>query len=309
MLKIKKILVPTDFSESATGALAPAVTVARTFGAELHLLHGIVLHSWVPPEGAGAFPDLKEVEEAMAEKALEFLDGLERDADCDDLTVVKAERRGTAPAPLILDYAEEEGIDLIVMATHGRRGIRRFLVGSVTEEVVQHAAVPVLTVHPSFEAKEEAEGPLIIAAIDFSEVSRKAATEAADLARRLKGRLELLHVVLRPIHPATYDAFVDVGPDIEELMADARKRLEEMAGEMRQDSLAVETRVRVGGAAQTVADYAESVGCELLVVGSKGLTGVSHFLIGSVAERVVRLATCPVLVLKDDDESSVAQAS
>ncbi len=297
MRQIKRILVPIDFSESAAVALGPAAKIAKATGAKLHLLHAVVLHDFGPLEGESTFPDIAGIQEAMAGKAMELFDRLAEGLETPEVEIEKAERRGTAAAPLILDYAREQQIDLIVMATHGRRGVRRLLLGSVTEEVVQHAACAVLTIHPSFDATAVARPLKVLAPVDFSASAEAAAAEAADIARRLDAQLELLHVLQRPIHPASYDAFVDLGPDVEELREVLKPRLDAQAAAIGQ-GLEVTTRIAIGAPAQTIAEVAERDRCSLIVIGSRGLGGVAHLLLGSVAERVVRLAGCPVLTLK-----------
>ena len=302
MLKIERILVPFDFSEASEAALAPAAKVAKIFGASLHLFHAIVLHDFRPLEGDQGFPDLTEIEDAMAERAIELFDGLVTKLSDSDILVEKVERRGTAAAPLILEYAAQEEIDLIVMSTHGRRGLRRFLLGSVAEEVVQHGRCPVLTVQPSQDLRSVGEEALVLAPIDFSERSRQAAQEAADLARKLGAELKLVHVVLRPTHPASYDAFIELAPDSEQLAEMARPQLDEIAASLRTEGLEVEADVAIGTPADTIVAVAKSSGADLIVMASQGLTGLAHLLLGSVSERVVRQAPCPVLTLKDSGE-------
>ena len=119
--------------------------LAKQFDAELHLLHVVVLHQDDPHSLGQAFPGLEELhqrmEEAAASEMKRSIDG-PRDAG---LRVVEAQKRHVAAAPAILEYAEREDVDLIVLGTHGRRGLRRFLLGSVAEEVVRSAHCPVLT--------------------------------------------------------------------------------------------------------------------------------------------------------------------
>lgn len=308
MKKISRILAPTDFSDQASAALAPAVELAKQYDASLHLLHAIVLHDFRPLEGDAGFPDLGEVEEALAKRALELFEVLAKEHIAPEILVEKVERRGIAPATVILDYARDEEIDLIVMATHGRRGLRRFLLGSVAEEVVQHADCPVLTV-PARAVKTSSERPSILAPVDFSERSLAAADEAASLARGMDARLDLLHVVLRPMHPAAYDAFVELAPDTRELEALAKPKLEELAKALSRGGLEVATQVAIGPPAQTIVEVAESSGARMVVMASHGLSGVAHLLLGSVAERVVRTAPCQVLTIKRAEAPEGVEAS
>ncbi|MFO0754681.1 MAG: universal stress protein [Thermodesulfovibrionales bacterium] len=143
-MTIKKILFPTDFSEGALGALPYAVDMTKSYGAKLYLLH--VIYDIANASGLYvphvSIDEMYKELEAGARKELEKF-GLE-------------ERRGIkevgydvlrgVPYEEILRYAEEKGIDLIVLGTHGRKGLDRFLFGSTAEKVVRYARCPVLTV-------------------------------------------------------------------------------------------------------------------------------------------------------------------
>ncbi|MBI4548900.1 MAG: universal stress protein [Ignavibacteriae bacterium] len=145
MKNIHKILVPTDFSELSLSALDYACLIAATQGATIYLLYVV---DTIPKV---VFPTV----DAASETAL-------RDAEADGASklkylaskhlnkyphVVEAMRRGTAYAGIV-KFAEDEGIDLIVISTHGRTGLAHVLLGSVAEKVVRHSTVPVLTVKP-----------------------------------------------------------------------------------------------------------------------------------------------------------------
>ena len=151
MIKLNKVLVATDFSDASKPALSYGREFARTFGAALHVLH-VVENSmtWVGPEAVHVdFVGLQAELETNARNALNrILDGEDRE----QLNAVAAVRIGSATALEIAAYAKEEGIDLIVMGTHGRGRMGHLLLGSVAERVVRIAPCPVLTVrHPEHE--------------------------------------------------------------------------------------------------------------------------------------------------------------
>lgn len=150
MAGIKKILVPTDFSEASKESLRYACMLADSLNASLHIIHvnqnpyvpGGFLDSYVPP------PDLFEEIERAASRDLEALLTAEQK---NKYGAVLVRRTGTA-AQEILDYLREEGdIDLVVMATHGRGGAARLMMGSVADKVVRAAPCPVLTIRESGE--------------------------------------------------------------------------------------------------------------------------------------------------------------
>ena len=277
------ILFPTDFSEQAGLALPHAINFAALEGAELHLLHVVVLHGSDAQAGDGF---------AGEDEARAALDGLGDAAS----RVVRATRRGVAAAPAILDYADENGVELIVMGSHGRRGLRRMLLGSVTEEVIRAGRWPVLTVHgdPDRGATTTNYGR-IVAPVDFSSSTRLGLETAADLAHRFGAELELIHVVDVPVLPELYGPVTAPVVDVKRATDLAAEKLEELAAPLR-DGLGVSTDVHVGGAVHEILKAAH--GADLIVLPTHGYRGLDRVLMGSVAEGVLRRAKCPVLTIK-----------
>jgi nucleotide-binding universal stress UspA family protein len=148
MLSIKTILVPLDFSETSTAALDYARELARMSGASLHLL-SVVQDPFTQPWAAEAYgTSVPDVRERFVAVAKDQLAAALSDADRKTFRVTLATRVG-APAPEIVDYAKANGVDLIVMGTHGHGAIVHALIGSVAERVVRTATCPVLTIHKS----------------------------------------------------------------------------------------------------------------------------------------------------------------
>lgn len=141
MIKMKKILVPTDFSEHSEKAVQYGAALAAKFGAELHLLHSLETIPILGGEGSFYPPESKAELEAAAVKQL---DDLKRTIT-DDVKVVRQAKHGH-PFVEIVRYAKDTGIDLIVIGTHGRGAIAHMLLGSVAERVVRKAPCPVLAV-------------------------------------------------------------------------------------------------------------------------------------------------------------------
>ena len=142
---IKKILVATDFSEPSGVALAYGRDLARNYNAQLHLLHVVddVMMRYTPEVGFVG-PDLQDDIEALASGDL---NALVTDEDRRSLNAVAVIDRGINVADVIVNYAREHAIDLIVTGTHGRGAVKHFLMGSVAERVVRTAPCPTLTVH------------------------------------------------------------------------------------------------------------------------------------------------------------------
>jgi nucleotide-binding universal stress UspA family protein len=147
MVAIRRILFPTDFSPHADYAWPFALTFAQTFAAELHLLHVVT----PPPRLTETYVvdfDPEKVVEALSQEAQRALELLGQTAAARGLSARREVRVGLDFREII-EYARAEGIDLVVMATHGRTGIAHVLVGSVAERVVRKSPCPVLTVKPA----------------------------------------------------------------------------------------------------------------------------------------------------------------
>ena len=145
MIGIKKILFPTDFSSFAVHALQYAVAMAYEFDATLYMLYVEEVLPYIPGDPERKFPDPAEVEQHAHSQMDSHLEKHEA------LTAKRFVARGI-PADEICEFAKAEEIDLIVMATHGRTGLKHVLMGSTTEKVVRKAPCPVLSVrHPEHE--------------------------------------------------------------------------------------------------------------------------------------------------------------
>ena len=143
MIRIRSILVPLDLSDYAAHALPYARELAETFGATLHLIH-VVDSQWVVAGGGTAFPEygdnlLQRFEDEARKSLIRIAETIPEKVE-----VTTALRVGP-PHVQIVQYAREQDIDLIVVATHGRSGLKHALIGSVAEKVVQMAPCPVLS--------------------------------------------------------------------------------------------------------------------------------------------------------------------
>jgi nucleotide-binding universal stress UspA family protein len=146
MIKVTNVLVATDFSETSASALNYGREFARTFGATLHVLH-IVENAlmWAGPEASGI--DFMQLQAGLEAESRKTLEGIVTAEDRTQLKAVTAVRTGNSPAFEIAAYAKAEGIDIILVGTHGRGMIGHLLMGNVAEKLVRIAPCPVLTVH------------------------------------------------------------------------------------------------------------------------------------------------------------------
>jgi nucleotide-binding universal stress UspA family protein len=157
-----RILVPTDGSDPATEAADHGFDLAEEHGASVHLLYVVeadyqgTVEAYGEPGGMATFTEsILPALEAEGEEAAENLEARAAQRDIETTTEVRSGRARED----IVRYAEEEAIDLIVMGTHGRSGVERLLLGSVTERVLRDSTVPVLVVHASEESGEESDEP------------------------------------------------------------------------------------------------------------------------------------------------------
>jgi nucleotide-binding universal stress UspA family protein len=152
MMTLTQVLVATDFSEPSAVALRYGRELARRFDATLHVLHvvpNIFLGTFRANDFTAIAPDLQQQVEDDARRRLHEL---VLDSDRSEPPTITAIVTADSPASMIVDYAKEHGVDLIVMGTHGRGAVAHLLLGSVAERVVRLAPCPVLTVrHPEHE--------------------------------------------------------------------------------------------------------------------------------------------------------------
>ena len=310
-LTLNRILFPTDFSACADEALAYAVELADRYGATLHLLHVV---DELDPDWSGATDAAQRtvtLRDDIEEKATARLQGLVPDTSETDIETTEALRSSFEVDDAIVDYADEEAMDLIVMGTHGRRGFDRLVLGSVADAVLRRAPCPVLTVREgASQAGRKATGfEDILAPIDFSDASHNALTTADALAGTYEARLRLLFVAESRTVPTFSDTglpglgVVQMDPEIVENAEAALQQLNERLGGR---AASTTYHVTEGRVASTIADFAEEEATDLIVMSTRKREGMDRFLVGSTTERVVRVAPCPVLTLRAPAQSSTA---
>jgi nucleotide-binding universal stress UspA family protein len=291
-MTFKKILCPLDFSPGSQHAMRVAVRLAADFGAELVLAH--VWH--VPPfafGGGDPFP---------AEAIQRMIEDEERGlaAATDDAVKLGAQRvtsrflTGVPWDQIVETLGRDDAFDLVVMGTHGRTGLARVLLGSVTEKVIRHAPCSVLAARPGSDGASFAH---VLCPIDFSDSSRHAVMRAAELAAPSGAGIALLHVIEIPI---TYTSEPSASDFLEGIEQRSTHLLEQWADDLRAKvSVPVTAEIRIGRpGVQTLAVLEQDPTFDLVAMGSHGRTGLRHVVLGSVAEKVVRHAACPVLVAR-----------
>jgi nucleotide-binding universal stress UspA family protein len=297
-MKVQKILYPTDFSECSEQALDHALFLARELGAELHMLHAVVLHGDDPHDPQVHFSEFSDLLQRLSAVAASELSRLAEHPRGEGLTIHQVEKRGYSAASVILEHAEEIEADVIVMGTHGRRGPGHFFLGSVAEHVVRYSTCPVLTLRQQKQPRALEAIRHILVPVDFSDYSKEGIETAKELALLCHAELQLVHVIeVRKLPP--FYAPLDIAEVIENRKRTSAATLQELADKDVGAAVEVELHVLEGPtAAHAITDFAGAHASDLIVIPSHGLTGIERILLGSVAERVIRLAKCPVFTVK-----------
>lgn len=285
----KRILHPTDFSPVAIHAFEHAVSLAQRFGAEMRVIHAMVLHGYDPKLISDGLPLLEKAYEAVEK---ELSRGMEKIVHKAPVSVEKVFRKGFAPADVILEEAESYEPGLIVMGTHGHAPLRHFFLGSVAEKVVRYATCSVMTLG----RREHDHGPYknILLPLDFSDPNKEAAQLAVSVARADGAALHLLHVFEEVIPPSFYaagDAF-QWDPDLKERCKEA---MDDLIGQLNAGGIEIRKHVREGHVPRNIAAVEKDEEIDLIVLGARGLSDIDRLPLGGVTEKVLRSATCPVL--------------
>lgn len=302
--KVRRILVPIDFSPASLETLRFAKLLGARFGAKLHLVHVVApipIYAFARGVPLRPFPD-KPIMQAARKRLQDLV--LQSSLPPGDTQCIV--RLGEASSQ-INEVAIKSRSDLIVIATRGLTGLKHAFLGSTTQRVIRGASCPVLVVRENehFSAKERARRgrtPLqfqkILVPLDFSECSRVGLDYALEFAREFGSSLLLFHSVV--IHSyALSDEYTALEvPNIlsqqqdyaDEEMARWRREIEKEFGK-------VEAKVGVGSPVEQIDECVRTEGVDLIVTSTHGRTGLKRAFIGSTAEQIVRHAPCPVLVV------------
>ncbi|MCA9013349.1 MAG: universal stress protein [Planctomycetaceae bacterium] len=295
MFHRKPILVPTDYSDASLQAIRVArsivaadsditvVHVAMDFDLTMHPL------TWT----GGPIPNYSE------ERLLHVLSDWCKDQKLGDVQL--AVRKGD-PGTTICEVAEEIGCRLIVVPSHGRHGVARLLLGSVTERIIRRCHCSVLVLHRP--KNSEVDEPVadtfspkrVVVPIDFSDAASAAIATALEIAED-RDNVDVISVV----------------PSLDEIMLFGT---EESSDEVRRERCQqhmvrylaehgfgpLQTHGLIGDPGTTIVHYAGEVKADLIVMPSRGRHGLRRLLTGSTTERVVRQTEIPVLVLRSDEQ-------
>ena len=288
-----QLLFPTDGSDGASAAFEHVLDVAAAHDATVHVLNVVdTAGDALRRIDAGVVDDLERQGEQLVSETAAAAET--RDLDTETVVV-----RGT-PYERIVDYANAEGIDLIAMATHGLRGLERFLLGSTTERVVRRADVPVLTIRPNEDARIEYPYRNVLVPTDGSDCAGEALTAGIEVVTDGDATLHLLSVIDTMALGADVRTEMQMGS-----LEDSANRIVDDAAELAagRGVDAPVTAVEYGSSiANTIRSYVDDHGIDLVVVGTHGRTGFGRYLLGSVTEKLVRRSPVPVLTVREPAE-------
>jgi len=285
---LKNILFATDFSPAAEAALPYALGLAEQYGAKVHGLH-VRFPATYPIVGPEAMPQIIEAAEQQAKLEAQQMHELLA-AVSHAVTITEGDLW-----PTLNEMVKKEHVDLIVMGTHGRKGVSRALLGSAAEEVFRKASCPVLTVGPHVSHNTERRMAMkqILFATDFSAESLAALPFAVSLAQEHLSNLTLLNVTGK----AEVGELVHAGQYKESTL----RRLQALVPAGAELWCEPQCRVEQGAEAEKIIEVAVALGADLIVLGvhaPHGGVGATTHLLRSIAHDVVINAQCPVLTVR-----------
>jgi len=286
MVPIKRILCPVDFFPASERAVDYAIALAKTYEGKLILLHVV---SPVLPSAYEIALNTEEIITALTESAREQLNTIAKRAQIRKVPVQVFVRVGDVDLE-IHDLAKSEKADLIVMGTHGRRGFERWFMGSVTEGLLRRSTVPLMTIGGTIAKATYPMMRRILITTDFSDGTSDAIRYAFSIAQECQSRVTLLHVVS------------DINGEVsgkyrEPLIHSIQMKIESLVPKEARDWCEVSTRVETRLPSRKILEILRKEKFDLIVMNIHGKGMLDRALLGSTAERVVRGATAPVLVI------------
>jgi len=309
----RSLLVPLDGSAFAEQALPLAVDVCSRSGATLHV---VLVHdplASVPSFGEPVLLD-QSFDLASRRQEQEYLDAVARPLIRGGAVVVTHLIEGPVAHSLV-DYARSNAIELVVLTTHGRGVFSRFWIGSVADRLVRQLEVPMLLLRPHAARGAPPASRLrrIVIPLDGSPLAEAVLEPATRFGELLGAEFTLLRGVVRPAPVQLPYPAVTLIPEQTEvtsaLQQQARRYLEDVAKTLRDRGLRVETAVEVTtDPVAAIATWAERHGADLIALATHGYGGATRFLLGSVADKLLRSATVPIFVWRPNGVADRAVA-
>ena len=301
---LRSLLVPLDGSDLSEWSLPIATRVARATGACLHLARvhephepdHLLSNSSFQWEGV----DLHEYDGRHRENESEYLAGVTGRLDGDGIAV-DARLLDGDPAERLASYADEVDSDLVVITSHGRSGLQRAWLGSVADGMVRRTHRPLLILHPHDAEAGRADLDIrhILVPLDGSGPSESVLPAALDLALATGARVTLVHVLAGPT--VLGPRIMTYRPDrLEPDLGGAFKYLDAVAEDLRYGGVEVAVQARTGAQpAVAIADAAKELDADIIAMATHGYGMVKRTVLGSVADKVLRLHPVPLLLVRE----------
>lgn len=285
--KIKRILVPTDFSETAALAINHAIDVAKRFDAEISLIHVLERGAYQGIFAPSSKTEFNELEDAQVHLQKEAND-LEKEYGINVTQEVVSGRIYEE----IVRASEEVEADLVVMGTHGASGWEEFFVGSNAFRVVTQSSCPVLTI------QEQAKGPEcknIILPLDSTAESRQKVRFAVTMAKKFGSAIHIASLLTE---------------DSKEIRFDFEKKVKQITDYLDREEIAYTSTTLVGSNLATMTmNFAESKGGNLIVMMTEQEPNLTGFLMGPFAQQIVNHSKIPVLSISPDESLTTTDDS
>lgn len=278
MNAFKKILVAYDFSSGARTAIAKAFRLAKAFGARPVVLHAI------DTEISDIYKKIltQELTNEIEQAIRKDLSSLQLENITHDVIILPGK-----PAKIVLDVAEKQGVDLIIIGSHGHNAVTRILLGSTSESIIRHSPVPVLVTRQAPEKR----GATVLVPIDLSGVSEQAIPLALQMAEAEQTHVKLVHVVELIPHIS----YGEYGQLVTEQAENQKRVLSEIG---KKHGFTTEPLILEGKPSHSIVHFCEdNPEFGLVVMTTHHHKGLSHFLLGSVAETVARYIGINLLIL------------
>lgn len=286
----ERILVPTDGSRAAERASHFGFALAEAYNTTVHALHVIDTGEKGWDEAPTDFKD------ARRQEGKDLTNQVADGARARGLTV-KTNVQPGVPAEVIQEYTAANDVDLITMGTHGRTGLAKYLLGSTAATIVRTAPIPILTVreHDGTDADSDVDFTNVLVATDGSKSATTASEHGIDVAQRTSATVHGLFVIDKRAYTSR------PGYTWDDAIRAWEHRGERVVGdfeEMAASNTDVQTTIRRGVPHQEILSYTTENDVDLVVMGTHGRSGWDRFVLGSVAERVVRSSDVPVLTVR-----------
>lgn len=291
---IKRILFATDFSACADRAMGYALTLAAEWKAEFCAMTVLELYPGMDPDYAVN----KMYLDHLQAESVRRLEAVQEQAGAAGQAITTRIEVGI-PSQAIQTVAETTGADLLVVGTHGRTGLDHVLIGSTAERVVRMAPCPVLTVKAGKDdAASKPAGPIkrIVVPIDLSGCSLDALEYAAQFAKQIGASITILHAM----EPVAYglDFSLTLAMEWKHHREYLEERLTVLSACLTAHGVHTDHVLNPGLPAESITSYVIQQGYDLMIMGTHGRRGLSHILVGSIAEAMLRHAPCPVLTVR-----------